>query len=104
MVNLTCVINHRSGVAPNVTWFLNDIPMVQTGANGFQNGVFVETEKFPISTVSKLVIWSASPKNEGKYTCGGTIVYPDSVVLRLTRKIRIFAKKTGEIYSFCMKM
>ncbi|ODN05219.1 Tyrosine-protein kinase transmembrane receptor ROR2 [Orchesella cincta] len=78
--NLTCLVAH-GGPSPNITWFLNDIPLLKT--SNTRGGINIETERSPFATISKLVIVRADRRDEGKYSCGGITVYPDSVVLRV---------------------
>lgn len=89
-VNLTCLLSHGGGPSPNITWFLNDIPLEKT--SNTRGGINIETEKSPFTTVSKLVIVRVDRRDEGRYSCGGITVYPDSVVLRVLpfRKSAIF--------------
>lgn len=78
--NLTCTVTH-GGPSPNITWFLNDIPLQKT--SNTRGGINIDTEKSPFATISKLVIVRVDRRDEGKYSCGGITVYPDSVVLRV---------------------
>lgn len=76
-------------ISPNISWFLNDIPLQKT--SNTRGGINIETEKSPFATISKLVIVRVDRRDEGKYSCGGITVYPDSVVLRVLpfRKLAI---------------
>ena len=79
--NFTCIISHPGLAAPNVTWYYNDIPVKQSSA--ILGGINIETEKSLFSTISKLVIVRVDPRNQGKYSCGGSAIYPAAVLLRI---------------------